>query len=120
MRMKKDFSESGQGIVEIIVFILVLIGLASFLKEPAVEGLEYINEKITNYTNGRSATEIVLAGKVVDVVNDEWLNDRLVVVFVNGTEVARTVSKTGEYTMSGEGTHDGLFVISFPNTYKLT
>lgn len=68
---------------------------------------------------GDSPKYMVFTGKVVNSSTGEWPNNRLVLVFVNGVEVGRTFSKTGEFPLSGQGVHDGLFEITLNNTYLL-
>lgn len=43
-------------------------------------------------------SEIVFAGKVVNPNNGEWTNNRLVLVFLNSKEIARTTTSTMDYT----------------------
>lgn len=64
--------------------------------------------------------EIIFAGKVVDKESDEWLNDCLVIAFLDGEEIGRSLSTTGKFAHSQEGVHDGLFVVRFTNAYELT
>ncbi|GAB1472078.1 hypothetical protein MASR2M66_29560 [Chloroflexota bacterium] len=61
---------------------------------------------------------IVFAGKITDSQKNNWLNNRLVIVYLQGQEVARDISSTGDFPVTGEGVVDGLFVIEIPNTYK--
>lgn len=63
---------------------------------------------------------ITLAGRVVNTETGEWLNERLVLVYLKGNEIARMVTQTGKYDPSRRGVHDGLFVINVPNTYELS
>ncbi len=63
---------------------------------------------------------ITLAGRVVNPETGGWLNERLVLVYLKGSEVARMVTQTGKYDPSGRGVHDGLFVVNVPNNYELS
>lgn len=79
---------------------------------------------------------LVFAGKVVNKDSGEWPNDRLVLLFLKGREIGRTISSTGEFTatistnegwLGGSasangniGIVDGMFILSAPNTYELT
>lgn len=63
--------------------------------------------------------EIYLAGKVVNSETHEWPNDRLVVAFLKGKEVARTTTALGELSQGDEGVHDGFFLLQLENLYKL-
>ncbi|MCA9924461.1 MAG: hypothetical protein KC419_13425 [Anaerolineales bacterium] len=63
---------------------------------------------------------LIFAGKVTDPTTSLWLNDYLVTVYLNGKEVGRFVSALDKFENSGEGMHDGLFKVGFPNTYELT
>lgn len=64
--------------------------------------------------------EITLTGRVTDANTGKWLNDYLVIVFLNGREVGRKVSHLGKFIYSGHGVHDGLFDVRIENTYELT
>lgn len=64
--------------------------------------------------------ELVFAGRVVDSGSGEWPNNRLVLVFVKGKEIARGLTALGRFRGSGQGVHDGLFVVTVPNTYGLS
>jgi hypothetical protein len=75
--------------------------------------------------------EIFMAGKIVNSDKTEWLNDRLVVLFLKGREVGRattTLQKAPPVWLSVYGTHgtsngieDGIFLItSGSNPYELT
>lgn len=66
-----------------------------------------------------SLPQLTIAGRVVNTRSAEWLNDRLVLVYLKEKEIGRAISQTGEYPLSGQGVHDGLFVVNVPNTYKL-
>lgn len=81
------------------------------------------------YMNG-----ILIAGQVSDATTNEFLNDRLVVLFLKDKEIARTVTSTlkfqiGQppYNQDGtpssfvgtDGVSDGVFYLSVPNTYEL-
>jgi len=64
-------------------------------------------------------SEVVFAGQVEDE-NGRWLNDRVVVLFRNGEEVARTTSRLMDSPFSDNGPMDGVFELRVPNEYKLT
>ena len=63
--------------------------------------------------------QIIFAGRITNQGTGEWPNDRLVLLFVKGKEVGRSITKLGEFVGSGQGIHDGLFVVTIPNTYGL-
>lgn len=68
-----------------------------------------------------TATEnITFSGKVVNPSTGDWNNNRLIIVFKNSKEVARTTSAQGEFSGNGQGIIDGLFVVKVPNEYRLT
>ncbi len=67
-----------------------------------------------------SAPQIAFAGKVTSPVNNQWLNDYVAIVYKDGEEVGRAVSKLGEFPENDEGVVDGLFFIKIENSYELT
>ena len=67
-----------------------------------------------------SPSAIVFVGKVTDPNTGTWLNDYTVIVYLNGEEIGRTVSKRDEYVHTGQGVFDGMFVVYVENHYKLT
>ncbi|HFQ92399.1 MAG TPA: hypothetical protein ENK32_00185 [Anaerolineae bacterium] len=66
------------------------------------------------------AAEIAFTGRVTEANTGKWLNEYLVIVFLNGEEIGRKTSHLGKFKYSGEGVHDGLFDVRIPNTYELT
>jgi len=48
-----------------------------------------------------------------------FLNDRLVILYLNGREVGRSITKTGKYYIDDKP-NDGLFQIIVPNEYELS
>lgn len=66
-----------------------------------------------------NAPQIAFAGKVTSPDGSRWLNDYLAIIYKDGEEVGRSVSKLDEFPESGEGKHDGLFLIKIENTYDL-
>jgi len=105
--MKFHPSEKGQGILEIIgVFVLLCI---------IFYAISSCTESVSRRKN-KTVTQIVISGKVVNSQTNEWLNNRLVLMFLHNIEVARSTSYVGQ---SQEGTHDGLFVLAAGNPYDL-
>ena len=68
---------------------------------------------------GKVAGTLVFSGKVISQDASSWLNDRLVVVYLDGQEVGRAITEIGESEFSEEGITDGYFDIFIPNTYKI-
>lgn len=68
---------------------------------------------------GKAARELLFTGKVVNGDATNWPNERLVVLYLNGQEVGRTVTEVGGNDLSEEGTTDGFFAIEIPNTYEI-
>jgi hypothetical protein len=64
--------------------------------------------------------EIVIAGKVVNENSEKWLNERLVLVFLDNKEVGRAITQIGVFEPSREGAHDGLYTIELDNVYDLS
>lgn len=72
---------------------------------------------------------LVFAGKAVNSNTGEWVNGRLVLLFVKSEEIARAVTDVGQYGSlsaggsrldGGLGIVDGFFVLRIPNTYGLS
>ena len=70
------------------------------------------------------ADYIVIGGKLSDAQTGEWLNNHAIIPYMEGIEMTtpqtRTSTQRGEHAASGEGVHDGFFLIKIPNYYKLT
>lgn len=74
--------------------------------------------------------EIIFEGKVINSTTRERLNDRLVLLFLRSSELARFASITGsddlthifgyDYISGDTGITDGFFNITVPNTYELS
>ncbi len=104
-----------------ILFLLSLIVMAACtdttennLIGAATRISSEIDEALVN------APQLALAGKVTSPDGNRWLNDYVAIVYKDGEEVGRDVSKLGEFPESGQGKHDGLFFIQFQNAYDLT
>lgn len=113
-------SEKGQTGLEfaIVVIVIIIVFIASGFSIKKTS--EWVSSRWEQSQKSNPAKTIIFSGKVVDHVTGQWPNDRLVVLFLNGKEVSRTKSELGEFIYSGEGKHDGLFVITVNNTYDLT
>lgn len=65
---------------------------------------------------------LIFTGKLVDSKTGVWPNDRLVVLYLKGDEIGRTISSIGENPvpeLNKEGLTDGYFQIEIPNTYEI-
>ena len=106
------------------VLISIFIFSALFLVACSADQFEEFDRRISGAGEPTSQTTqaaegFILAGKVTDPVTEKWLNDYLVIVFLNGEEIGRHISTLDKFENSGEGKHDGLFKVAFPNTYEL-
>ncbi len=110
----------GLGFTIILIVAATLSGCATQRQviEQVVESAQQEIDEKTEQLFETTST-IIFAGKVVDSDTGAWPNDYLVLVFLNGEEVSRGFTALGEFKESGEGTHDGLFVLKVENTYKL-
>lgn len=63
--------------------------------------------------------KIIFSGKTVDPESSKWTNNRLIIVFLNGEEIGRAITKRGEFSNSRTGINDGLYVVETDNTYRL-
>lgn len=101
-----------------LLFIGLIIFLAIYLyaniqREAVVALSEEINNSLV------IPSDLVFAGQVSDA-DGKWLNDYVVVLFINGEEVARTISSLQDSPLSGRGPMDGVFELSTPNIYRLS
>lgn len=76
-------------------------------------------DKIISFLPAMVPNKLVFAGKIVDGSTNKWTNNRLVLLFLEGKEVGRAVSKLGKFVESGQGVHDGLYTITVSNLYEL-
>jgi len=122
--MKKTYNrtkiEKGQTLIEFALVIVIIVIIFIMSGCSLNEARKKINSYLEERQKDNPAEIIIFSGKVVDVVNGQWPNDRLVVLFLNGKEISRTKSELNEFIYSGEGKHDGLFVVTIENTYELT
>jgi hypothetical protein len=118
--MKIRRYEAGQGIGEVTIVLVFFVIVSWGIFKLGQLAVSFANEKVNEYNNTRSTESLIIAGKAVNVVTSEWPNDRLVLLFLNGKEVGRTETDLGEFSNSGQGTHDGLFVLRVSNDYHLT
>lgn len=97
---------------------VVLFVIVSFLLSACTaEGLALGD---TTGVGGFPGTaEIAFTGRVTEANTGKWLNEYLVIVFLNGEEIGRKTSHLGKFRYSGEGVHDGLFDVRVSNTYEL-
>jgi hypothetical protein len=73
---------------------------------------------------------LTFSGKIVNKQTNEWMNNRLVLLFLKSKEIARSVTSTGKLNVAFAGTVkyingemgviDGLFTLRIPNTYELS
>ncbi len=112
--------------VHSIYFFAGLFFLALLLAQAACsptqrEGVVHIGQAINEQVD-KSLTEpndLVFTGQI-SAENGRWLNDRVVVLFKNGQEIARTTTTLRENGLSPNGPMDGVFELRTRNEYKLT
>ena len=73
----------------------------------------------TGCTSSQYSGKLSFSGKLVNKETNEWLNNRLVVLYLKGEEIGRTTTGIGATNLSGEGSTDGFFKILVPNTYLI-
>ncbi len=108
------------GILAVILFAVSFTACSPqsgiVLAQVGQGGLDFQETAVADY--------IVIAGKITDPTSGKWLNNYTVIPYLNGEELSnpqnRAISRTGKYAPSGEGVHDGLFVLYIPNQYELT
>lgn len=65
--------------------------------------------------------EIAFIGRLLNSKADNYPNNRLVLLFLQSTEIARgTTSTSGILSWYSSGVSDGIFVLHSPNTYQLS
>lgn len=97
---------------------ITLIACTPTQEEALIDAATKVSSEIDDVLV--NAPQIALAGKVTSPDGSRWLNDYLAIVYKDGEEVGRSISKLAEFPESGEGKHDGLFFIKLDNTYDLT
>jgi len=117
--MHQQFKSVTWFLISLILIVPLLFVACSPTQLDAFNAsIENINQEVDQTL--QTADGFIFAGKVTDPTSQAWLNDYLAIVFLNGEEVGRHVSKLDKFANSGEGVHDGLFKVAFPNTYELT
>lgn len=105
------------------VVILMALGLTACSPQSGVL-LGQVGIGGVSYEDTAVADHIVIAGKITDPVTGKWLNNYTVIPYFNDEELSqpqsRAISRTDKYPQSGEGVHDGCFVLYIPNRYELT
>lgn len=104
----------------LLLVLLLLFGMACSSPNQRI----VLAEAAPGAANGATSApavpvELVFAGQVEDE-NGRWLNDRVVILFKNGEEVARTTTSLRESAFSDAGPMDGVFELRVTNVYKLT
>lgn len=107
----------------ILAVIVIAISLTACSPQTGVI-LGDFGQGGVGYENTAVADYIVIAGKITNPTDGRWLNDYTVIPYLGGVELsqsqARAISRTDKFFGSGEGVHDGCFVIYIPNRYELT
>lgn len=107
--------------VVIAACILLLVAAAASCtstQENILQGaLESANRRIDEAYI--TASHIVFTGKVIDA-NGMWLDNYLVILYLNGEEISRDVSRLQKFPESEIGVHNGLFKIEVSNVYELS
>jgi hypothetical protein len=68
-----------------------------------------------------AAKRLVFAGQIVDKETGYWQENRLVILFLNGEEISRTLTKFDDFTKDRNiGLLNGMFIFDVENKYKLT
>jgi len=94
-RIKKENIMKKMQVAFILLFVIIIsttLACGKTAKQTEVAQLQPTYQYIPT-TN----SEIVFAGKVVNPNNNEWTNNRLVLVFLKSKEVARAITSTMEY-----------------------
>lgn len=116
----KENKEFYKGIGGIFLSLCCFVGLIYFFF--------FSSESVTG---SKRADKLIFAGKIVNSRNHEWPNDRLVLIFLNGSEVGRGSTSLSEYpsstqrlsfssgNFSSNGMNDGVFQIAIDNNYGL-
>lgn len=112
--------DSTKRMMKILLFLgLVILAACTPTQEEAlIEAATKVSSEIDEALV--NAPQLAFAGKVTSLDGSHWLNDYLVVVYKDGQEVGRSISRLDEFPESGEGKHDGLFVVKIENAYDLT
>lgn len=86
--------------IKILMAVLFIVSISACSTEDsnAVEtAITMHNNSVATAWASEPYSEITFAGKVVNQTTDKWESNRLVLVFLNSKEIARTISSTMEY-----------------------
>ncbi len=121
------------GCFSFVLFVLPMCACSLFLFKDSIPYEAFVPEKLAQLLPptpmptptptpepGRAARNLLFIGKSINHDETNWLNDRLVVVYLNGQEVGRTITEVGGGEFSEEGVTDGYFSIQVPNTYEIS
>jgi hypothetical protein len=103
------------------MFFLALLFSQTACSPTQREGVVHIGQALNEQVD-KSLTEpndLVFTGQISGE-NGRWLNDRVIVLFKNGEEIARAISGLRENSLSPNGPMDGVFELRTRNEYKLT
>lgn len=109
-------------ILGILAVILLTVTASSISGQTSAQiaGVQIVSAAETSPI----ADYIVIGGKLSDAQTGEWLNNYPIIPYMEGVEITvpqtRFLTRRGEHSASGEGVHDGFFLIKIPNHYKLT
>jgi hypothetical protein len=106
----------------LLILLLILVFLFSVSACSPTQRGEFIKlgQTVSNQVDQslEEPNEVVFAGQVEDE-NGRWLNNYVIVLFKNGVEIARTISRLQESALTASGPMDGVFVLRIPNEYEL-
>ena len=109
-------------LIGVLAVILLTVAMSTVSGQSGVQfsGVELVAAS----DNVPVADYVVIGGKLSDAATGAWLNNYAIIPFEDNFEVTtpqtRFSTRTGEHAFSGEGVHDGFFLIRIPNRYKLT
>lgn len=106
----------------VLAVILLTVGFSTISGQS---GFQYAGVEVVAASDEAPIADfIVIGGKLSDAETDEWLNNYAVIPYKDSLEITtpqtRFATRLGEHPYSGEGVHDGFFLIRIPNSYKLT
>lgn len=100
-------------IVISIVFVItsILVTGCAPNASPTPDPMIRILEQKSNY--------LLLWGKIVNTESNEWLNDRIVIIYLKGIEIGRGISNVSTAPLYTTDITDGIFKIPIINQYEL-
>lgn len=96
------------------------ISIKAFIFYIAAMGMILVSYRLYRKAiESRSPDTIIIGGRVTQANQRRWLNDRLVLLYAQDAEAARSETKVNSFRRIIPTPTDGIFLLSISNRYKL-